>query len=254
MIVASGPLTSDDLAQDIARITGSEQLYFYDAISPIVDADTIDMNIAFRASRYGKSIDGSDDYINCPFNREQYEQFIDAVLGAQAYESHFDEKIPFFEACLPIEELAKRGRETLRFGPMKPVGLDDPRTGRRAVGCRATPAGKYAGAELQHRRISEPPKIWRAGAHFASDPRVRASRVSPLRTDSSQHLHQCAEAADIDTATEDSSRRSSLPGRSRELRGIWRQSQQDFLPDGTRRRCFAVNRSSHSREKQLSAP
>lgn len=132
VIIASGPLTSDDLAQDIARITGSEQLYFYDAISPIVDADTIDMNIAFRASRYGKSLDGSDDYINCPFNREQYEQFVDAVLGAQAYESHFDEKIPFFEACLPIEELAKRGRETLRFGPMKPVGLDDPRTGRLA--------------------------------------------------------------------------------------------------------------------------
>ena len=131
VIVASGPLTSDDLAEDIARITGSERLYFYDAISPIVDADSINMDIAFRASRYGKSLDGSDDYVNCPFNREQYEQFVDAVLGAQTYESHFDEKIPFFEACLPIEELAKRGRETLRFGPMKPVGLDDPRTGRR---------------------------------------------------------------------------------------------------------------------------
>jgi methylenetetrahydrofolate--tRNA-(uracil-5-)-methyltransferase len=131
VIVASGPLTSDDLAEDIARITGLERLYFYDAISPIVDADSINMDIAFRASRYGKSLDGSDDYVNCPFNRDQYEQFIDAILGAQTYESHFDEKIPFFEACLPVEELAKRGRETLRFGPMKPVGLDDPRTGRR---------------------------------------------------------------------------------------------------------------------------
>ena len=131
VIVASGPLTSDELAEDIGRITGSERLYFYDAISPIIDADSINMNIAFRASRYGKSLDGSDDYVNCPFNREQYEQFVDAILAAQTYESHFDEKIPFFEACLPIEELAKRGRETLRFGPMKPVGLDDPRTGRR---------------------------------------------------------------------------------------------------------------------------
>lgn len=131
VIVASGPLTSADLAEDIGRVTGSERLYFYDAISPIVDAESVDMEIAFRASRYGKSLDGSDDYVNCPFNREQYDAFLDALLTSQTYESHFDEKIPFFEACLPIEELAKRGRETLRFGPMKPVGLDDPRTGRR---------------------------------------------------------------------------------------------------------------------------
>ena len=130
-IIASGPLTSDVLAEEVGRLTGCEQLYFYDAISPIVDADSIDMTIAFRASRYGKSLDGSDDYVNCPFNREQYESFVTAVLEAQTYESHFDEKIPFFEACLPIEELAKRGRETLRFGPMKPVGLDDPRTPSR---------------------------------------------------------------------------------------------------------------------------
>lgn len=130
VIVATGPLTSDALAEEIGSITGSERLYFYDAISPIVDADTIDHSIAFRASRYGKSLDGTDDYVNCPFNKEQYEKFVDAVLSAETYESHFDEKIPFFEACLPIEELAQRGRETLRFGPMKPVGLTDPRTGR----------------------------------------------------------------------------------------------------------------------------
>jgi methylenetetrahydrofolate--tRNA-(uracil-5-)-methyltransferase len=130
-IVASGPLTSDELAADIGRLTGSSHLYFYDAISPIVDAESVDFNVAFRASRYGRSLDGSDDYVNCPFNKEQYEAFVDALIEAQTYESHFDEKIPFFEACLPIEELARRGRETLRFGPMKPVGLDDPRTGRR---------------------------------------------------------------------------------------------------------------------------
>jgi methylenetetrahydrofolate--tRNA-(uracil-5-)-methyltransferase len=131
VLVATGPLTSDSLAEDIARVTGSARLYFYDAISPIVDAESIDMSVAFRASRYGKSIDGSDDYINCPFNKEEYERFVDAVLNARAYESHFDEKVPFFEACLPLEELARRGRETLRFGPMKPVGLTDPRSGRR---------------------------------------------------------------------------------------------------------------------------
>ena len=131
VVIATGPLTSDALADEIARITGSERLYFYDAISPIVDADTIDMSVAFRASRYGKSLDGGDDYINCPFDKEQYERFLDAIVAAQVYESHFDENIPFFEACLPLEELARRGRDTLRFGPMKPVGLIDPRTGRR---------------------------------------------------------------------------------------------------------------------------
>jgi methylenetetrahydrofolate--tRNA-(uracil-5-)-methyltransferase len=130
VIIATGPLTSDALAADIGRLTGSDRLFFYDAISPIIDADTIDFSIAFRASRYGKSLDGGDDYVNCPFNREQYDAFVDAVLNAEIYESHFDERIPFFEACLPLEEIARRGRDTLRFGPMKPVGLTDPRTGR----------------------------------------------------------------------------------------------------------------------------
>ncbi len=132
VIVASGPLTSDALAVDIARLTGSGRLFFYDSISPIVDADSIDMSIAFRASRYGKSLDGTDDYVNCPMNRDQYDLFIDALLEAQTYESKIDENIPYFEACLPIEEICRRGRDTLRFGPMKPVGLEDPRTGRRA--------------------------------------------------------------------------------------------------------------------------
>ena len=132
VIVATGPLTSDALAQDISRVTGSERLYFYDSISPIVAADSIDMSVAFRASRYGKSLDGGDDYINCPFNKEQYERFLDALLAAGHYEPHIPEdKTPYFEGCLPIEEIARRGRDTLRFGPMKPMGLDDPRTGRR---------------------------------------------------------------------------------------------------------------------------
>ena len=131
-IVATGPLTSDKLAGDIGRITGSERLYFYDSISPIVDADSIDRTVAFRASRYGKSLDGSDDYLNCPFDRDQYERFVNAILAAEAVPAHIpDDRAQFFEACLPIEELARRGRETLRFGPMKPMGLVDPRTGRR---------------------------------------------------------------------------------------------------------------------------
>lgn len=131
VIIASGPLTSDALAEDIGRVTGSDRLYFYDSISPIVSADSIDMSVAFRASRYGKSLDGSDDYINCPFNKEQYAAFLDALLEAERYEAHIEaDKTPYFEGCLPIEEIARRGRDTLRFGPMKPAGLDDPRTGR----------------------------------------------------------------------------------------------------------------------------
>jgi methylenetetrahydrofolate--tRNA-(uracil-5-)-methyltransferase len=131
-IVASGPLTSDRLAAEIARLTGSSRLFFYDSISPIVEAESIDMSIAFRASRYGKSLDGSDDYVNCPLDQEQYARFVDALLSGQSVPAHIPEdQTPFFEACLPIEEIARRGRDTLRFGPMKPTGLTDPRTGRR---------------------------------------------------------------------------------------------------------------------------
>jgi methylenetetrahydrofolate--tRNA-(uracil-5-)-methyltransferase len=131
-IVATGPLTTGPLAEEIGRITGAERLFFYDSISPIVEASTVDLTIAFRASRYGKSLDSTDDYLNCPFDREQYERFVDALLAAEPVPAHIPEdQTPFFEACLPIEELARRGRETLRFGPMKPVGLTDPRTGRR---------------------------------------------------------------------------------------------------------------------------
>ena len=131
-IIATGPLTSDALAADIARVTGRDRLCFYDSISPIVEADSIDHSIAFRASRYGKSLDGAGDYLNCPLTREEYERFVGELLAAQSHAPHIPEdSTPFFEACLPVEELARRGRDTLRFGPMKPTGLADPRTGRR---------------------------------------------------------------------------------------------------------------------------
>jgi methylenetetrahydrofolate--tRNA-(uracil-5-)-methyltransferase len=131
-IIATGPLTSEALATSIAKLTGSERLFFYDSISPIVDAETVDTNVAFWASRYGKSTDGTDDYLNCPLDREQYEHFVDELLAAQSVPAHISEDSTcYFEACLPIEEIARRGRDTLRFGPMKPMGLTDPRTGRR---------------------------------------------------------------------------------------------------------------------------
>jgi methylenetetrahydrofolate--tRNA-(uracil-5-)-methyltransferase len=126
-IVATGPLTSAALCAEITRLTGSGELAFYDSISPIVEADSIDMERVYFAARYDK---GTADYINCPMSREEYERFYEALVSAEAVESKEWEKLEYFEGCLPIEELARRGRETLRFGPMKPVGLRDPRTGK----------------------------------------------------------------------------------------------------------------------------
>jgi methylenetetrahydrofolate--tRNA-(uracil-5-)-methyltransferase len=130
VILAVGPLVSESLAGAIARFAGQEHLYFYDAIAPVVEADSIDRSIVFAASRYGKG--GGDDYLNCPMSAEEYERFIDEVLAGEQAPLHELDKTPYFEGCLPLEEMARRGRDTPRFGPMKPVGLTDPHTGRRA--------------------------------------------------------------------------------------------------------------------------
>ena len=133
-IVATGPLTSHDLAQRLVTRLGVKALAFYDAISPIVSRESIDDAVVFRASRYGKETmigapsDGA--FLNCPFTREQYDAFLDALIAGDQYQGHDFDPIPYFEGCMPVEEMARRGRETLRFGPMKPVGLRDPRTER----------------------------------------------------------------------------------------------------------------------------
>jgi methylenetetrahydrofolate--tRNA-(uracil-5-)-methyltransferase len=127
-IIATGPLTSDALSPEIARLTGGTHLYFYDSISPIVEAGSIDMTRVYKAARYDK---GTADYINCPMTAEEYARFYDALLAAESVEARDWEHLNYFEACLPIEEIARRGRDTLRFGPMKPVGLRDPRTGKQ---------------------------------------------------------------------------------------------------------------------------
>jgi methylenetetrahydrofolate--tRNA-(uracil-5-)-methyltransferase len=129
VIIATGPLTSDALAASIQALTGAERLYFYDAIAPVVDAETINYDVVFRAARYGK---GGDDYLNCPLDKAQYEAFVDALLAAEcvAPKAFEADKAQYFEACLPIDVAVRRGRDTLRFGPMKPVGLRDPRTGK----------------------------------------------------------------------------------------------------------------------------
>ena len=141
VIIASGPLTSANLSKAMAKLSGEEHLYFFDAIAPIVNYDTINMDIAFRASRYGKGEQEEGDYINCPFTKEEYELFVNALLEAERIELRsFEEAIRkgvkagahhFFEGCLPVEIIAERGFDSLAFGPMRPVGLIDPRTGRR---------------------------------------------------------------------------------------------------------------------------
>ena len=127
-IVATGPLTSDPLAQDVAAFVGQTHLYFFDAVSPVVEADSIDFGKGFRASRYGR---GGDDYVNCAMTEPEYRAFYEALTTAESASVHEFEHERFFEGCLPIEVIASRGLDTLRFGPMKPVGLMDPRTGRR---------------------------------------------------------------------------------------------------------------------------
>ena len=164
VIVATGPLTSDSLSKDIAALVGGDHLYFYDAISPIVLAESIDTSKVFRASRWGRSLragdtqsghstlsvpelssepagpacgvdDGEGDYLNCPMDEDEYQRFYDAVMTAEKTALHEFDDPKFFEGCLPIEVMAGRGVDTLRFGPMKPVGLTDPRTGREAYAC-----------------------------------------------------------------------------------------------------------------------
>jgi len=159
LIIATGPLTSESLSADVAALVGGDHLYFYDAISPIVLAETIDMSKVFRASRWGRSLradgaacgvdDGEGDYLNCPLTEAEYHAFYDAVVAAESATVHDFDKEKFFEGCLPIEVMAHRGRDTLRFGPMKPVGLVDPRAGR-------TP---YAAVQLRQDNL--------AGDHFS---------------------------------------------------------------------------------------
>jgi methylenetetrahydrofolate--tRNA-(uracil-5-)-methyltransferase len=127
-VIATGPLTSEHLSAAIAARLGSSALAFYDAIAPVVAADSLDLSRLYALSRYGKG--GGDDYLNAPLDRAEYESFIDALIAADQFQGHEFDQVPYFEGCLPVEEMARRGRETLRFGPMKPVGLADPRTGR----------------------------------------------------------------------------------------------------------------------------
>ena len=130
LIIASGPLTSESLSESIKKLSDSEHLYFYDSISPIIDSESIDHSIVYKASRYEKGDQEEGDYLNCPLNRDQYYELIDELLTSEKIETRDFEKGLYFESCLPVEVIAERGKDTLRFGPAKPVGLKDPRTGK----------------------------------------------------------------------------------------------------------------------------
>ena len=235
-IIATGPLTSDALAKHIGELTGSDYLYFYDAVAPTITADSIDYTIVFKASRYGK---GEAAYLNCPFNEEQYNAFYDALVSAERMplakfeavcqqnedrpigdarsahwpcarplpeqnsglsseetrtttESSHPEKLKFFEGCLPIEELAARGRQTLTFGPMKPVGLDDPRTGRWPFAALQLRQENAEGTLFGLVGFQTEAPLGRAATRIPDDSRARTRRVRPFRSNAQEYIHRVA--------------------------------------------------------------
>ena len=246
VIVATGPLTSPDLSAAVAALVGRDHLYFYDAISPIVLAESIDRRIAFRASRWGRDSpaaqarpdaadvggaegaardaedfaggvddavagpdsiacgtdDGQGDYLNCPMTAGEYHDFHRAVCGAELASLHAIDQGRFFEGCLPIEVMARRGEDTLRFGPMKPVGPHRPPDGAAAVRGGAASAGHAGRRSLQPGGVPDPDQVGRAEADLPHDSRPRAGRVRAVRHDPPQHLHQRAgrPAADVAVA------------------------------------------------------
>ncbi len=169
-IIATGPLTSDALSEEIKKLTGDENLAFYDAAAPIIEKDSIDFNIAFYGDRYGK---GDSSYINLPMTKEEYELFYRELINAEVVTLHEFEKREIFEGCMPIEVMAKRGEETIRFGPLKPVGFTDPRTGKRPyaiVQLRQDNSLRYI---IQHGRFSNKFKIWRTKKSIFNDTRTK---------------------------------------------------------------------------------
>jgi methylenetetrahydrofolate--tRNA-(uracil-5-)-methyltransferase len=194
-VIASGPLTSDALAAEIARLAGTDHLYFWDAIAPIVTVDSIDFNIAFRASRYGGEADG--DYINCPMTRAEYEAFVEALLTAETatlrdFELR-DER--FFEGCLPIEVLARRGKDALAFGPLRPVGLRDPRTGKRPYAVVQLRQDNVAGTLYNLVGFQTNLKFPEQDRVFRLIPGLQNAEFVRYGQDAPQHLHQRAGSA-----------------------------------------------------------
>lgn len=204
VIIATGPLTDSDLAADLGRVLGEEYLYFYDAISPTIYKDSIDESIVFRASRYDTGDDAEGDYLNVPLSRDEYHAFVDELLDAETVPLHEFEKALYFEGCLPIEEMARRGRETLAFGPMKPVGLADPRTGRRPHAVvqlrqedRSGTLWNLVGCQTKL-RVGEQKRIFRMLPGLGDSVFARFGSIhrntyvnAPLQLDERLQLHKC---------------------------------------------------------------
>jgi methylenetetrahydrofolate--tRNA-(uracil-5-)-methyltransferase len=191
-IVATGPLTSPALSAAMRSALGTDHLYFYDAIAPIVSVDSVDMDVAWKASRYGK---GGEDYINCPLDRAQYYAFVEAVTAAEKVPTRDFERCVYFEGCMPIEEMARRGRETLAFGPMRPVGLGRPARRQAPVRVRPAPPGRRRGPAVQHGRLPDQDDVPGAAARVPHDPGPRARRVRAPGQPAPQHVRQRAGVA-----------------------------------------------------------
>lgn len=186
VLVASGPLTEGALAEQIAALTGSHRLSFFDAVAPIVSAESLDMEKIFAASRYGR---GEADYLNCPFNKLEYETFYNELLNAERAPLHdFDGELTVYEGCMPIEVMAGRGADTMRYGPLRPVGLRDPRTGHRPWANVQLRAEKHRPHAVQYRWFPDQFEMGRAEARFFDDSRPGTCRVHPLWRDAPQYL------------------------------------------------------------------
>ena len=211
-IIATGPLTGSALAEAIAAETGQGALAFFDAIAPIVHRDSIDMDICWMAARWDK---GGKDYINCPLDKEQYEAFVQALLDGEKTEfKEWEKDTPYFEGCMPIEVMAERGVETLRFGPMKGVGLDNPRTGRWPYAVVQLRQDNALGTLVEHGRLPDQAEARRAGPHLPHHSRAGKCRVRAARRDPPQQLHQLAAAARPRAAPEVEAATSASPARS----------------------------------------
>ena len=189
VVIASGPLTSDALAENLRETIGEDFLGFYDAAAPVIDVDSVDMSIAYRKGRYGQAA----DYLNLPFSKEQYERWLGALTEARQHTPHDWEKLEFFEGCMPIEELARRGPDTPRFGPLKPVGLEHPRNGRAFLRGRAAAARGCARADVESGRVSDRPQVGRPKGSFAADSGFGKRGGGALRRNAPQHLPERAQ-------------------------------------------------------------
>ena len=239
-IVATGPLTSDALAATIARRLDAASLAFFDAIAPIVAADSLDHRQLFRASRYGKG--GGDDYLNAPFTEQQYDAFVTALRTGEQYQPHHEfDRTPYFEGCLPVEEMAARGRDVLRFGPMKPVGLKDPRAGARSHSAEPH-------AVVQLRQEDRAGQMWNLvgfQTRLKIPDQQRVFRMIPA----SSRLSSCASGASTATRTSirpapsrpisppRTTRCSCSPGSSRGWRGTRSLRRPGYSPGSTSRGC-----------------